>query len=345
MLRWSLLFIALLAACGGSDCRLPDAASDASVDAADAGADAAVMEPCAERDPRANAPEAFIGPTGLSDRLVTLFDGATNSLRVATYELDAPALVDALLRAHERGVDVRILIDEERTANTASAAELRGAGIDVRDGPDAFTYYHPKFVVVDEMQAVVMSANLNTYSMQTERNHGVRFDDPFDVADLIDVFDHDYEGRDGDPSAAACTRLVLSPNNSRSRILRLIASAESELLVQHLSLSDEEARHAIGSRAMAGVSVRVILADPAWIDSNTQSAEALRALGVDVRFLTTLDNHAKLIVADGAAFVGSENLSWTSLEANREVGVVVTNEATVAPLSAAFESDWNLASP
>jgi phosphatidylserine/phosphatidylglycerophosphate/cardiolipin synthase-like enzyme len=253
--------------------------------------------------------------------------------------------VSALSRAHARGVDVRILIDEERTTNTAPAAELRGAGIDVRDGPEAFTHYHPKVIVVDEVRAVVMSANLNTYSMATERNHGVVLDDPFDVADLVDVFDHDYEGRAGDPASVSCTRLVLSPRNSRARILRLISSAETELRIQHLSMTDDEVRFAIGNRAMAGVATRVILADPRWIESNTEAAEALRALGAEVRFLSSPENHAKLIVADSAAFVGSENLSWTSLEANREVGLVVTSDATVAPLSGAFDEDWAAASP
>jgi phosphatidylserine/phosphatidylglycerophosphate/cardiolipin synthase-like enzyme len=345
MTRWVSMLVLLLA-CGGSDRRFTDASADGGE--ADAGPDGdatIVTEPCSELDPRSSAPEAFVGPEGLSGRLVSLLDGAEESLRVATYELDAPEVVSALTRAQARGVDVRVLIDEERTANTASAAELRGAGIDVRDGPDAFTHYHPKVIVVDETRAVVMSANLNTYSMATERNHGVLLDDSFDVADLIEVFDHDYEGRAGDPVAASCTRLVLSPHNSRARILRLIASAETELRVQHLSMTDEEVRFAIGSRAMAGVSTRVILADPFWIESNTAAAEALRAIGVEVRFLSTPENHAKLIVADGTAFVGSENLSWTSLEANREVGLMVTNDTTVAPLSAVFDADWAAASP
>ncbi len=343
-MAWLLTLLGLLAACGGGDRRVADASVDAS---GDAGADVVEppAEPCGEREPRDVPPEAFVGPEGLAARLVTLFESAEGVLRVASYELDAPEIVTALTDAHDRGVDVRVLIDEARDANTASAAELRRAGLDVRDGPDAFRHYHPKVIVADEARAVVMSANLNTWSMQTERNHGVVLEDPFDIADLIEIFDHDYEGRAGDPAAASCTRLVLSPHNARSRLLRLIASAESTLSVQHLSMSDEEVRFAIGSRAMAGVTTRVILADPLWIESNTQAATALRGLGVEVRFLSTPENHAKLIVADDSAFVGSENLSWTSLEANREVGVVVTDTETVTPLSDTFDADWTAAAP
>jgi phosphatidylserine/phosphatidylglycerophosphate/cardiolipin synthase-like enzyme len=48
-----------------------------------------------------------------------------------------------------------------------------------------------------------------------------------------------------------------------------------------------------------------------------------------------------VIVADGArAYVGSENLSQTSLDKNREVGLVVTDASSIAPLVSSFETDW-----
>jgi phosphatidylserine/phosphatidylglycerophosphate/cardiolipin synthase-like enzyme len=88
----------------------------------------------------------------------------------------------------------------------------------------------------------------------------------------------------------------------------------------------------------------VILADPGWIDGNAEAAEVLRAEGVEVRFLSVLENHAKLVVADErAAFVGSENFSWTSLTRNREIGVVLTDAASTATLAGAFDADWDRA--
>lgn len=344
----SLVFILCAAACGTTGGDPLDAAADTRADAApDTDADGgAAPEPCGERDPREVAPEAFVGPEGLAARLVAFFDGATSSLRIAAYELDDPRLVSSIMAAHGRGVSVRVLVDEDREANIGPVSTLRGAGIDVRFAPATFEHYHPKLIIADEDRAVVMSANLNTYSMETERNHGVMLTDAFDVADLIEVFDHDYEARPGDAAAATCTRLVLSPHNARSRILRLIASAETQLRIQQLSLSDAEVRRAIGLRSMAGVETRVILADPAWITSNNEARAALVAMGVEVRILSAPENHAKLIVADdAAAFVGSENLSWTSLERNREVGVVVTADSAVAPLGGAFEADWASAAP
>ena len=64
--------------------------------------------------------------------------------------------------------------------------------------------------------------------------------------------------------------------------------------------------------------------------------------GVHVRYSITLYMHAKLIVADGArAFVGSVNFSATSLDANRELGLLIADPDALATLTATFGVDWN----
>ena len=45
-------------------------------------------------------------------------------------------------------------------------------------------------------------------------------------------------------------------------------------------------------------------------------------------------------MADGVAFVGSENMSWTSLEKNREVGLFVTEPEPAAVIQQQVEADW-----
>jgi phosphatidylserine/phosphatidylglycerophosphate/cardiolipin synthase-like enzyme len=48
-----------------------------------------------------------------------------------------------------------------------------------------------------------------------------------------------------------------------------------------------------------------------------------------------------VVVADGArAYVGSENLSSTSLDHNREMGLVVTDPSSLEPLMTTFEKDY-----
>ena len=65
----------------------------------------------------------------------------------------------------------------------------------------------------------------------------------------------------------------------------------------------------------------MLLANPEWIDNNPATAAELKAAGVQTRYLYAAELHAKLVIADGVALVGSENMSFNSLENNREVGM------------------------
>jgi phosphatidylserine/phosphatidylglycerophosphate/cardiolipin synthase-like enzyme len=54
--------------------------------------------------------------------------------------------------------------------------------------------------------------------------------------------------------------------------------------------------------------------------------------------------HPKDVVVDGKeAFVGSENLSTSSLDRNREVGLLLADPVAVRSLEATFERDWGAA--
>jgi len=276
--------------------------------------------------------------------LVTHIDAARERLDVAIYEIDAEEILAALERAAARGVSVRVLADGDRDANRASLRRLGEAGVSVRSGSSEFQYYHPKFLVFDGREAMVMSANLNDYSMHSERNHGVLLRDPQDLEDLVAIFDADWEQRE--PSEALrCTRLVISPTNSRQRLHALIRSAERTLSIQHLSLSDRSTRTLLLQRAAEGIDVRVLLANPEWIESNQTAASVLREGGIEVRFQREWENHTKLIIADGErASVGSINLSYTSLERNREVSVILSDEVALRTLVTSFDGDWAMGS-
>jgi phosphatidylserine/phosphatidylglycerophosphate/cardiolipin synthase-like enzyme len=54
--------------------------------------------------------------------------------------------------------------------------------------------------------------------------------------------------------------------------------------------------------------------------------------------------HAKLILVDGQrAFVGAQNFSAVSLDANRAVGVIVADTALVSQLVNVAQDDWSAA--
>lgn len=293
---------------------------------------------CAATDPRA-APVAIV-PTpeaGEAPYLAALMPAA-KSIRVEIYEMGYGGILDQLTAKAMAGVPVQVIFDQsEVSTNQKYFDQLQAAGAQVKWSSPDFTYQHAKFFTVDDQVAVISTGNYSyTYSINLERNFVATDRDPADVADLDTLFDDDWAG-----SAVAmdCTRMVLSPINARARILSLIEGAQHTLTIESMQFADSQVRTAVSARVAAGVQVRAILADAGWVTANATAATYLKNLGVEVKFIPHM--HTKVIVADGAvAYMGSENLSETSLDHNREVGVIVTDASSLAPLESTFETDW-----
>jgi phosphatidylserine/phosphatidylglycerophosphate/cardiolipin synthase-like enzyme len=284
-------------------------------------------------------PQIFIGPTGLEARLTEAIEASQSTIDLMMYQFTRPALVKSLSAASGRGVAIRVVIDARQTENAATVAALKAAGVDIRAAPARFSHNHSKVLIVDKNTAFLMSANFNDYSMASERNYGLVVTSPQDVGDLQTVFDADFAGVA--LSGLDCTRLILSPANARDRLGSLIGSAEKTLDLAVMYLSDAALEDAVIARHKAGVSLRILFADPGWIKSNSETAARLKAEGISVRYLSYPELHAKLIVADDRVFIGSQNLSWTSLEKNREVGLIDTTQELVGKVNVQFDADWN----
>ena len=97
--------------------------------------------------------------------------------------------------------------------------------VTVRDNISLYTYAHAKYMIIDGDTAVIMSTNFNVDAMDSERNYGMVDRDPDDVADVQAIFDMDWAAAGGEtprPADLACTRLIVSPNNARARLVELI---------------------------------------------------------------------------------------------------------------------------
>lgn len=89
--------------------------------------------------------------------------------------------------------------------------------------------------------------------------------------------------------------------------------------------------------------MRIVISPSADVGAE---GEALTASGVEIRLSRSLYIHAKLIVADGErAFLGSQNLSATSLDQNRELGIILDDPVNLSRLTRTFAIDFRAASP
>lgn len=336
-MKRALVLVMLAAACGQPGTEDVDAPPPDG----DAGIDAPACDP--ER-PRTAVPEALVGPQvsafGLEERVIAAIDAATTSVDVQMYAFTKTNIADRLIAAKNRGARVRVILDASQPNDTV-IARLAAGGITAVDAPAGFANSHAKYLVVDGNRAVILSGNFTSAGLDDQRNYGLDDRDPEDVAALVEVFAADLANR---PAVLTCPRLVITPGDSKARILTMIAGAQTSLDLELYYLADTNVRAAVITAKNRGLAVRVLLADVGEIPDNTATANTLKAAGVAVRTLRNPTVHAKAILVDGtAALVGSNNMSITSFRDNREVGAIVHDAATVARVKTQLDADWNAA--
>jgi cardiolipin synthase len=294
---------------------------------------------CEPLSPRSTPIEIAVLPEAGEAPYVDVLNRGTRIIRVYSYLMGYGGILDGLIAKARAGVDVRVILDVGHDANKKYYDMLAAGGVNVRWSDPVFPYMHAKAIIADGAEAAISTGNYSkTYSVERERNFVAHLADREDIDDLVALFDADWEKRSPDMS---CTRLLVSPLNSKARLLSFIDGATRSLTIESMQLADTDIRAAILARKQAGVDVRALLAAPSWIDANADAATLLKNAGIPVRWMSTPGVHVKALVVDGArAYVGSANFSWTSLTKNREVGVFTDDTAAVKVVGDTFEKDF-----
>ena len=290
--------------------------------------------------------QLLVLPDDGSDPVLDLFNSAEHSIRFKIYLLTYRQARNALIRAANRGVKVQVLIDKEPIGGGESNEEsyrlLKESGVDVKWAPGAFKNTHEKSLVVDDRLALIATFNFTYSSFTKNREYAILSTEPDVVADVAAIFDADWAGEG--VRISADSPLVVSPENSRTRITGLIRGAKHTLWLEEATLLDEDITRALEKAARRGVKVRFLAPQRNDNDVAWENWDRLREAGAQVAFLEDPFIHAKAILADGErAFIGSENLTFTSLELNRELGIITEDAGVVKRLTQTMLRDWERA--
>ena len=111
--------------------------------------------------------EVAFSPHGEATELVIkCIDSARTSIRVSSYSFTSKPIADALVRAHERGIDVKVLMDKSQKRHD-TASYLSEMGVPLRiDARHAI--YHNKFLVIDDRHVETGSFN---YTRAAQRSN------------------------------------------------------------------------------------------------------------------------------------------------------------------------------
>ncbi|WP_338687306.1 phospholipase D-like domain-containing protein [Streptomyces acidiscabies] len=282
--------------------------------------------------------------SGGQPQIYDFINSATSSLDMTMYELEDTTAVDDLIALENKGVTVRVVLDQaHKSANNAAYTALTGAGVGVAWSSASYVYTHQKTITVDGAKSLVLTGNLTSQYYATGRDYGVFDDDSRDVAAIEKVFNADYTGAAVTPTDG--DHLLWSPTDSRNRLLSVINGATTTLDVEELEFSDSAVVNAIAARAAAGVKVRVVLETPSSYASEVSQIESAGGTVVGYSDPDGFYIHAKAMVADyglstQAVEAGSMNLSSNSLGSNRELGVILTGTGVAQSVAATVETTF-----
>ncbi len=282
--------------------------------------------------------------------ILDAIDGATKSLRIKMFIFTDPTLMDAVIAAHRRGVNVRIMLNPKRRSgvseNDESRSKLEAAGIEVRDSNPAFDLTHEKSMVVDDKTAFVKSLNWQTKNLTGTRDYAIITRHAHEVEEIINGFEADWSRQE-----FASKHLIWCRGNGRERITQFINQAKHSLWLQNERYQDQMMIECLVRAKERGVKVHV-MARPAHTLKKDKLIEGvgglriLRDVGVKIRKLKGLKLHAKMLLADGErAIIGSINLAPGSFDSRRELAIEVDDKHIVDRLHEIVKRDWKNAHP
>jgi len=257
-----------------------------------------------------------ISPRERRAAVLGLIRAAQRRLALSVFRCNDYTVLDEIGSALDRGVLVDVLVNRRPRGWKREPDGLPGLlarmGARVHRYPHPERSYHAKFLVADDGPGLVGSFNLTRGCFERTSDFAIVTRDPAVVEGLWQLFDLDCRGAafDAGPGAA---RLVVAPEHARQRITGLFA----------------------GARA----SVRVLdhkLRDPAVLDLlHARRAEGLHVDLLGKRDVLPYRAHGRLLLVDDeTAVIGSAALSPLSLDARRELGILVHDPALVRRLGA-----------
>ncbi len=320
--------------------------------------------------------------------MLEAIDGARHSIALCTYIFDHDKagiqFRDALRRAVERGVEVRVLIDAlgARYSRPSMVAELRRAGVPVaRFHPVVLQWRmpyfnlrnHRKILVVDGCMAFTGGMNIRVGHLlgagppKPIRDLHARIEGPV-VAELRDVFAEDWLATTKELLAGEAWFPPLAPKGEivargisdgpdgdfeklQTILLGALATAERRVrIVTPYFIPDERIVDALGVAALRGVEVEVHLPARSNLTLVQWASQAywLQVLekGVKIHATGQPFDHAKIMTVDGAwGLIGSANWDPRSLQLNFEFNVELYGAALVHELDAMIDERQREATP
>jgi phosphatidylserine/phosphatidylglycerophosphate/cardiolipin synthase-like enzyme len=109
---------------------------------------------------------------GCASQVIFWIDKANSSIHILIYSFTLDNIADALIRARNRNIEVRVVFEQENVGQSGSEYQrLNDAGIDVRSDANS-GYMHDKIMIVDGKVVLTGSFNWSSHA-ENENNENL----------------------------------------------------------------------------------------------------------------------------------------------------------------------------
>lgn len=287
----------------------------------------------------------FTAPTGSSDRstyvggvdqaVIDAINASTRTLDIAAFEWTNPRIGDAVLAAKNRGVTVRMVVDNEHAVEDEDSTikPLIDAKIPMTyDNRSAFM--HNKFMIIDSTLVITGSMNFTMNDTYRNNNNMVFMRSTRAVEAYQVEFDQMFAGTFGPKKQAhemsftadgVPVRILFAPSGDVvNALIGELSKAKSQIRFMTFSFTHDAVGNALLERANSGVTVSGVFETRG---SETDSSELPRlfCVGIDARQDGngyTL-HHKVFIIDDSTVVTGSFNISENATRSNDENLIII----------------------
>ncbi len=287
-------------------------------------------------------------PEDSAQPILDAIHNAEKSLRIKMFVFSDAHILAAVIKAHQRGVTVRIMLNPTRRSgekeNDETRHKLMAAGIAVIDSTPAFDLTHEKSMVVDDSSAWIMSLNWELKNLVETRDYAVVTSHAHEVQEITECFEADWARQAFNPGEHS--HMIWCVGNGRQRIGQFIDEARHSLWVQNERYQDPLIIERLVRASQRGVKVHIMARPPHSLKTEklVEGVAGLRILddvGVKVHKVKGLRLHAKLLYADKIrAIIGSINLAPGSFDSRRELAIEVRDPDVIDRVHTVVHRDW-----
>ncbi|BAB59969.1 endonuclease [Thermoplasma volcanium GSS1] len=255
------------------------------------------------------------------------------------YLIDDDRIINEIREAKKRGVDVRIIVDGKPYGmgqSKVDVKELSSTCASVKLSPPRFdasdVFDHAKYMV-SEKYFEIGTANMTEASFSRNREYIYIGKNRKIRKCLMSLFISDWEN--SNETGIRCKELVISPG-SESTILHILRTSK---LVESEEVGDDT--RIIETLSSRRRKLKIVIPSSAS-QNDIANMKKLRERGVKARLMPPdrLYMHAKAVLFKDYVFIGSQNFTSTSLNRNREVGIIIRSLSDRRKIKRIMVADW-----